>query len=136
MTLLELAVIVLVVAGWLATPCLCLLAYREWRKRTRQELTRTRSAFGLASLAITFQNWLILLCTLAISWARPRSGFGAYLDSAISAKGETLPLISLLLFVLAVVLALAFKRSARIEAVAAADIWVVLLTLGLAFSPS
>ncbi len=92
----------------LAAPALLVLAYREWTRRLRRDLSGWRSNVGLLSLVALLLSW--------ISFVTPIVLLGAF---KIQRMPEILPALQVLLAISGTLSALALKGVSRIESLGA-----------------
>jgi hypothetical protein len=100
----------LVIAFYLAVPCLALLSYRGWAKQWRTKLPLWRNLLGAGSIAFTLINWLAFAYVAFAIVTRRRTDF--FMD--------IWTIVSVLVSLAAVVLSLALKGRPRICAFLAA----------------
>jgi hypothetical protein len=119
----ELMIKIFLISAFIATPSFAVLAYRGWLKHGRQAQPRWRSDLGLASILLTFMDWLVFALLIIAAQAR-----------ILVINADTWDGISIVVAILSASLGFALTRAARIYAIAAgalmATIQIILILTG------
>ncbi len=115
--------ILLSLVGLMSVPILLSLSWRGWTKGIRAELPQWRNGLCVSALLLLFLNWLGVVVLEAPVFVNPRMPRPEGLMEAMLTLSHPLG-------ILVVVLALAFRRVPRVQAVIAALLMLVSWPLG------
>src|SRR5258706_7706565 len=118
MEFLELMIKIFVISAFIAIPSFAVFAYRGWLKHVRQAQPRWRSILGLASILLTFIDWLTFVLLIIALQTR-----------IIIINPDDWSTVSVLIAILGASLGFALTGAARTQAIVAgslmAAIWII-----------
>lgn len=115
--------IVLSLLGLVSVPILVFLSWRGWTKSLRAELPAWRNGLCVSALLLLLLNWVTAAALEVPVFVSPRSARPADLMQVMLALSHPLSIV-------VIVLALAFRRSPRIEVIVAALLMLASWPLG------